>query len=179
MSDNVSTRTSAEERPPAGPGDRAVVVTRVLDAPRSLVWRAWTEPERLKRWWGPRGYSAPVTRTDPRVGGRYLWGMRPDAGGQEVYTTGVFREVVEPERFVVTESFADADGTVVPASHYGMAGDWPAEVVMTVVLEERDGRTAMTVREEGIPEEMRGPGEQGLRESIEKLAEYLEAGRSS
>jgi uncharacterized protein YndB with AHSA1/START domain len=105
--------------------------------------------------------------------------MRPDAGGPEVYTTGVFREVVEPERFEVTESFADADGTVVPASHYGMPDGWPPEVVMTVVLEERDGTTAMTVREEGIPEEMRGPGEQGLRECVDKLAEYQEAGRSS
>ena len=178
MSKNPDTRSSAEEKPSTGPGAQAVVVTRVLDAPRSLVFRAWTEPERLKRWWGPRGFTAPVVETDPRIGGRYLWGMRsPD--GHESYTTGVFREFVEPERFVVTESFADADGTVVPASHYGLSGDWPAAVIMTVALEEWDGATVMTIREEGIPEEMREPGEAGLRESVDKLAEYLGSERSS
>jgi uncharacterized protein YndB with AHSA1/START domain len=159
--------------PPAGPG-QPIVVTRVLDAPRDLVWRAWTEPERLKQWWGPTGFTAPAARTDPRVGGTYLWGMRSPEG-QEFYTSGVFREVVENERFVVTEQFADADGTVVPASQYGMPGDWPAETVMTVTLEDRGSRTAMTVREEGTPAEMAAFSELGLRQSIDKLADYLEA----
>lgn len=120
-----------------------------------------------------------MIETDLRVGGKYLWSMRsPD--GQEIFTTGVYRKIVEPERIVVTESFADADGNVVPASHYGrMSGNWPPEVIMTVTLEEQDGRTAMTVRKEGIPKEMRGPGEASMRESIDKLAEYLEAERSS
>lgn len=96
--------------------------------------------------------------------------------GQDFFTTGVFREVTEPERFVLTASFAKPDGTVIPASDYGMPGDWPEEVVMTVTLDERDGGTAMTVREEGVPAEIRGPGEEELRESIDKLAEYLETG---
>lgn len=136
MSENSSTRMSAEEKPSTGPGEQAIVVTRIIDAPRPLVFKAWTEPERLKRWWGPRGFTASVIETDLRVGGKYPWGMRsPD--GQEIFTTGVYREIVEPERIVVTESFADADGNVVPASHYGMSGDWPPEVIMTVTLEEQ------------------------------------------
>ncbi len=176
MSDRTSTRTLAEK--PPSPAGEASVHRRVLDAPRELVWKAWTEPERFGRWWGPRGYTSPVTETDPRVGGRLFWGMRPP-DGRAFYITGVFREVVAPERFVVTKSFADADGNAVPPSRYGVPGDWPPETVLTVTLEERDGRTAMTVREEGVPEVMRGPNEEGMREALDKLAEYLENERSS
>lgn len=172
MSDQTSTRISAE-RPPAPEGG-ASVYRRVLDAPRELVWKAWTEPERFRRWWGPQGYTSPVTETDPRVGGRFLWGMRPP-DGRAFYITGVFREVVAPERFVVTKSFADADGAVVPPSRYGVPGDWPPETVLSVTLEECDGRTAMTVREVGIPEIMREPNEGGMGEALDKLAEYLKS----
>ena len=172
MADQPIISAATEANLPAGPG-QPTVVTRVLDADRNLVWRAWTEPDRLKRWWGPTGYTAPAARTDARTGGTYLWGMRsPD--GRESYTTGVFREVVENERFVVTERFADAEGNPVPASQYGLPGDWPAEILLTVTVEDRGGRTAMTVREDGIPAEMAALSELGLRQSIDKLADYLE-----
>jgi len=176
MTDRTSTRSPAERTP--SPAGEASVHTRVLDAPRELVWRAWTEPERFGHWWGPRGYTSPVTETDPRVGGRFFWGMRPP-DGRAFYITGVFREAVAPERFVVTKSFADADGNVVPPSRYGVPGDWPPETVLTVTLEERDGRTGMTVREEGVPGVMRGPNEEGMGEALDRLAEYLERERSS
>ena len=176
MSDHTSQQTHAE-RPSKEQTGQTFFVTRTFDAPRDLVWKAWTEPERLRQWWGPNGFTSPVARTDLRIGGRYLWGMRsPD--GQDFFSTGVFREIVEPERLAFTDSFADAEGNVVPASHYGMPGDWPAENVMTVTFEERDGRTAVAVREEGIPEEMRGPSEEGMRESFEKLADYLKKTRA-
>jgi uncharacterized protein YndB with AHSA1/START domain len=150
-----------------------MVITRVLDAPRDRVWKAWTEPERLTQWWGPTGFTAPAARTDPRVGGTYLWGMRSPEG-QEFYTTGVFREVVENERFVATEQFADADGRVVPASQHGLPGDWPEATVLAVTLEDRNGRTAMTVQEEGVPAEMAALSELGMRQTLDKLADYLE-----
>jgi uncharacterized protein YndB with AHSA1/START domain len=172
MSDHTGTRIVAEK--PSSPAGTASVYTRVLDAPRELVWKAWTEPERFRRWWGPRSYTSPVTETDPRVGGRFFWDMRPP-DGQEFFITGVFREVVAPERFAVTKSFAAADGAVVPASHYGVPGDWPLETVLSVTLVERGGRTGMTVREEGVPEVMRGPNEDGMEEALDKLAEYLKS----
>jgi len=176
MSDHTG-RQAYAERPSNEKSGQAFFAERVFDAPRDLVWKAWTEPERLKQWWGPKGFTSPVAKTDLRVGGRYLWGMRsPD--GQDFFSTGIFREIVEPERLAFTDSFADAEGNVVPASHYGMPGDWPAENVMTVTFEERDGRTAVAVREEGIPEEMRGPSEAGMRESFEKLADYLKKARA-
>jgi len=178
LPENSSTRAPADAKPSTGPGEQAIVVTRILDAPRRAVFEAWTEPERLKRWWGPRGFTAPVTETDPRIGGKYLRGIRsPD--GRDFFNTGVFREIVEPERIVATDSFLDAEGNAVPASHYGLPGDWPAGTVMTVTLEEREGRTVLTVREDGIPKEMRAPAEAGMRASVDRLAEYLEAEPSS
>jgi uncharacterized protein YndB with AHSA1/START domain len=93
--------------------------------------------------------------------------------GRAFYITGVFREVVAPERFVLTKSFADADGTAVSPARYGVPGDWPPETVLSLILEDRDGRTWMTVREEGVPGVMRGPNEAGMEEALDKLAEYL------
>jgi|GEM_PF-725285 len=174
MSDRTSIQQYAERPEGASAGPKAGV-TRLISAPRQDVWKAWTDPERLKHWWGPRGFTSPMARTDARVGGRYLWGMRSPEG-QDFYSTGVFREVVEPERLVLTDSFADAEGNVVPAAQYGMPGDWPDESVMTVTFDERDGGTVVTVRSEGIPEEMREPSKAGMRESLDKLAEYLETG---
>jgi len=99
-----------------------LIITRVFDAPSELVWKAWTEPERVKQWWGPRGFTSPFCKIDLRVGGSYLVSMRaPD--GQDFWSTGVYREIVPQERIVATDSFADEKGNVVPASHYGMSGD--------------------------------------------------------
>lgn len=168
MTEQTDTRAGAEQ----ARGGQSVVTYR-FDAPRELVWRAWTDPERLRQWWGPRGFTSPMARTDLRVGGRYHWGMRSPEG-QDFFSTGVFREVVEPERLVMTDSFADAEGNVVPASTYGLPGDWTEEIVITVSLEERDGGTMVTVRSENIPGEMRVASEEGMRESLEKLAEYLQ-----
>ncbi len=178
MAENSSIRTSAAERPSTAAEEQGIVVTRTIDAPRAAVFRAWTEPERLTRWWGPAGFTSPVARIDLRVGGTYLWGMRSPEG-RDFFSTGVFREIAEPERLVLTDSFSDAEGNVVPASQHGLPGDWPPETVMTVTLEERDGGTALTVRENGIPEEMRDLAAIGMRQSLDKLAVYLEAERAS
>src|SRR5687767_7564343 len=108
------------------PADREVVITRVFDAPRELVFKAWTEPEHFMRWWGPRGFTAPVCNIDARPGGVFHCCMRSPEG-QDFWSKGTYREVVPPERIVVTDSFADAEGNIVSASHYGMSPDWPLE----------------------------------------------------
>ena len=127
-----------------------IVITRVFDAPRELVWKAWTEPERFRRWWGPRGYTSPRASIDPRVGGTYLVSMRP-AKGQEVWITGTYKEVIEPERLVMSDLFADAMGNVVPASYYKMPGEYPPELKISVSFKEEEGRTRMTLRHSGMP----------------------------
>jgi uncharacterized protein YndB with AHSA1/START domain len=156
-----------------------LVITRVFDAPRELVWKAWTDPEHLVRWWGPKGYTSPACKIDLRVGGKYLFCMRSPEG-QEYWSTGVYREIVPMERIVCTDSFADKDGNVVPPSHYGFDDSFPPELEVTVTFEEQDGRTKMTLRHVGMPagdmSEMAGAG---WNESFDKLAESLKRGEAS
>ena len=153
-----------------------LVITRVFDAPRELVWKAWTEPEHLMRWWGPKGFTAPAVEIDFRVGGKVLAAMQsPEFNeGRPIWSTGVYREIVPFERIVCTDSFADEHGNVVPATYYGMEADMPLEMLITVTFENLGGKTRMTLRHEGIPAGPEREGaNQGWSESFDKLAEYL------
>lgn len=150
-----------------------LVITREFDAPREKVWQAWTDPEHIKRWWGPKGFTAPTAKVDLRVGGKNLFCMRSPEG-KDYWSTGVYREIVPNERLVNTDSFADADGNVLPASEYGMAGEWPDELLVTITFEETEGKTKMTLRHEGLPAgEMKEMTSAGWSESFDKLAESL------
>lgn len=152
-----------------------VVVERVLNAPRELVWQAWTQPEHVMRWYGPAGMTGHVSEIDLRVGGSYLWGLRsPD--GVEYYNAGVFREVVPNERIVATMCMADADGTTVPASHYGMPEDAPSETLLTVLFADiGDGTTRLTVRQDGWQDDAMASGAGGgWSQAMDKLAALLE-----
>lgn len=152
---------------------KVLVITRVFDAPRELVFKAWTDPELMAQWWGPKDFTTPACKIDLRVGGKYLFCMRsPD--GQDYWGTGVYREIVPPERLVYTDSFADAEGNVVPATHYGMSADFPMELEVTVTFEEYEGKTTMTLRHVGIPAgEMSDLTGAGWNESFDKLAVAL------
>jgi uncharacterized protein YndB with AHSA1/START domain len=155
------------------PAERELVITREFNAPRELVWKVWTDPERMKRWWGPQNFTAPVCKIDFHVGGAYLYCMRSPEG-QDYWTTGVYREIVPLERIVCTDSFADEKGDRVPASHYGMGGDWPSELLVTVTFEDHEGKTKLTLRHAGIPAgEMSDLTKAGWNESFDKLAEAL------
>jgi uncharacterized protein YndB with AHSA1/START domain len=150
-----------------------LTITRIFDAPLELAWKAWTEPERMKTWWGPQYFTAPVIKTDLRVGGKYLYCMRgPD--GKDYWSTGVYRELVPMERLVMTDSFADEKGNVVPASHYGMTGEFPLELLVTVTFEAIGNRTKMVLRHEGIPDgRMQELTLAGWSGSFDKLAESI------
>jgi uncharacterized protein YndB with AHSA1/START domain len=154
---------------------RDLVITREVDAPRALVWKAWSDPELFARWWGPKGFTSPGNRTDFRPGGDYLWVMRSPEG-QDFYSTGVFREISPPERLVYTDSFADERGNVVSAAHYGMDPNFPLETVVTVTLDDLgSGRTRLTVVNSGMPvdenSELAGTG---WNESLDKLEVFLQ-----
>jgi len=138
------------------------------------VWKAWTDPERMKKWLGPKGFTSPVCKIDLRVGGRYLNSMRSPEG-RDFWSTGIYREILMPERLVMTDSFADSEGNVVPATYYGLSADFPLELKVTVTFEEHDGGTKLTLKHAGIPAgEMREQTEAGWNESLDKLAENLE-----
>lgn len=156
------------------PMEQELVITRIFDAPRELVWKAWTQPEHFMRWYGPKGFTTPVYKIDLKVGGKYLSCMR-SPNGQDMWNTGVFREIVPPERLVMTASIADKEGNVVTASHYGMSGAWPLETQITVTFEEHNGKTKLTLKHAGMPAgKNRDMAGAGYNESFDKLAEYLE-----
>lgn len=150
-----------------------LTITRVFDAPRELVFKAWTDPEIVKQWWGPKDFTAPYAKMDLRPGGKYLNCMRsPD--GKDYWSTGVYREVVASQRIVMTDSFSDEHGNVVPASHYGMSSDFPLEMLVTITFEEYQGKTRLTLRHAGFPAGPdRDDARQGWSESFDKLDEYL------
>ena len=148
-------------------GDREIVMTRTFDAPRSLVFDAFTKPELIRRWLlGPDGWSMPVCEVDLRVGGAYRYVWRRDKDGAEMGMGGVFREIVRPERIVSTEKFDEA---------------WyPGEGVGTVVLTERAGLTTMTQTmayesREARDAVLKSPMESGVSRSFDRLEEVVAA----
>ena len=124
-------------------------------------------PELVKHWWGPKGFTSPVSEIDLRVGGSCITCM-PSPYGQDYWSTGIYREIVEPERIVCTDSFSDSEGNVIPASNYGMSGEWPLRVELSyATFEEYEGKTMMTLQHVGIPAgENRDLTEAGWNESF-------------
>ncbi len=153
--------------------EKEIVIERIFDAPREAVWKAWTEPERVMRWWGPNGYSSPAAKIDLRVGGKYLFCMRTPEG-QDTWSGGTYREIVPMERIVASDHFADEHGNVVAASTYGLEGDWPEDLLVTVTFEDLGGKTKLTLRHAGFPAgDMPGMAAEGWNQSLDKLAAYL------
>ena len=154
-------------------GQQEVFITRLFDAPRELVWQAWTEPRHFKLWWGPKDYTCPFCEMDLRVGGKYLNCMRSPEG-KDYWSTGVYREIIPMERLVFTDCFADEQGNVVPATYYGLGVDFPIEMLVIMTLEDQDGKTKLTLRHIDLPT---GPDREGAQlgwsQSFDKLAESL------
>jgi len=151
-----------------------IFISQIFNAPPEKVWEAWTDPESVKKWWGPKDFTAPYARIDLKVGGTSLYAMRSPEG-EDFWSTGVYKKIIPQELIVSTDSFADADGNVVPASHYGMKGYWPLELMVTVTFKKEDGKTRLTIQHEGFPDrENRDLAEAGWNESLDKLASFLE-----
>ena len=150
----------------------ALVIERSFKAPRELVWKAWTDPERLMRWSAPESFTTPVYNLELRVGGRYLSCMRSPEG-KDYWSTGVYREIIVPERLVCSDGFADPQGNPVPAAYYGMPGDWPEQLLVTITLEERQGGTHLTLAQAGLPASEREEARKGWNGSFDKLAALL------
>ena len=158
------------------PEEDELVIARIVDAPRELVFKAWTEPERAMRWWGPKGFTCPVCKIDLRPGGVYFNCMRSPEG-KDYWSKGLYLEIVEPERIVCTDTFADEKGNTVSPKEYGMSPDWPEEALITVTLAELVGKTMLTLRHSPIkPGTERDMCQQGWNESLDKLEDYLAKG---
>src|SRR5512142_9900 len=127
-----------------------LVVTRILDAPLELVWKAWTEPEQVRRWWGPKYYTSPSCQIDLRVGGKYVFAMQApaDQGGQVSYTSGVYERIVPMELLEFTQGLSDADGNRIDPQKAGMPADFPKEMHTLVTFKAKGSMTELTIREE-------------------------------
>ena len=152
----------------------AVVIERFFDAPVNLIWQMWTVPERFKAWYGPEGATIPVAKMDVRVGGSRLvcMEMPSPSGAMRMWFTGEYREVVENQRLVYTESMSDENGNVSSPSDMGMPEGHPTTTEVRVELEEVGGGTKMIMTHVGIAAD--SPGAAGWAMAFEKLAGYVD-----
>ena len=141
--------------------DRELVIARVFDAPRALVWKAWADPERVAKWWGPHGFTITSCEMDVRAGGAYRVCMRSPEGTDH-WVQGVYREIVPPERLAFTWAWEDESGK---PRH---------ETLVTVTLAERGTRTELTLRHSGFESDAaRDEHREGWTECLDEFPDYL------
>ncbi|MDB4978375.1 MAG: ATPase [Candidatus Peribacteria bacterium] len=152
-------------------------ITRIFNAPRETVWKAFTESEQIMKWWGPKDFTSPSARVDLRVGGTYLFCMHGPAGTQfdkDMWSTGTYKEIIPLEKIVATDNFSDEHGTIISPEDYGMPGEWPEQMIVTFVFEDAGkGKTKLTLTHTGHPEEMAHLAEAGWNQSLDKFAAIL------
>jgi uncharacterized protein YndB with AHSA1/START domain len=141
--------------------DRDLVVTRIFDAPRRLVFEAWIDAQHAAHWWGPQGFVPVSCEMDVRPGGAWRRAMRSPDGRLHV-GRGIYREIVVPERLVFTYAWVDADGR---PGH---------ETLVSVIFAERAGKTELTLRQSGFATATaRDAHREGWTSCLERFAEYL------
>jgi uncharacterized protein YndB with AHSA1/START domain len=153
-------------------------ITRVFDAPREQIWKAWTETERLKRWWGPKGFTVHTCKVDLRPGGTFLYGMKaPD--GSDIWGKFVYRKIEAPKRLEFIVSFSDPKGGI---TRHPSSPSWPREMLSTVSFDEQGAKTKVTVQwsphnatdeERKTFDEGRASMQQGWGGTFDQFAGYL------
>jgi uncharacterized protein YndB with AHSA1/START domain len=121
-------------------------LTRELNAPRELVWKMWTDPKHMVKWWGPAGFEMVKAEMDLKPGGMFHYGMKTPDGAHTMWGKLVYREIAEPERLIVVVSFCDENAKAI---RHPMAPTWPLEVLSTMTFTEKNGKTTITMR--GVP----------------------------
>lgn len=162
----------------------AVVIERIFNAPRELVWKAWTDPEIIKKWWGPEGFSAPSIKVNFKVGEKYTYAMHGPADSEwdkDMYTSGIYKEIIPNEKIVVTDYFSDENGNPLPPADFGQDPDFPKEMTVTILFEEAgEGKTKLTIiypkpeTEEQYQAMLKSGMKEGWQSSLNKLEKALE-----
>jgi uncharacterized protein YndB with AHSA1/START domain len=155
------------------------VISREFPAPRDLVWKTWTERERLMEWFGPKGFTRLTAKLDFRPGGIFHYALRaPD--GREMWGKFVYREIVPPKKIVWANSFSDKDGGI--TRHPFSSAPWPLQMLTEATFTERDGKTTVTIKwlpldsteeERKVFDSMHASMNQGWTGTFEQLADYL------
>lgn len=160
------------------PAEQAFVVTRTFNAPLDLVWKAYTEAERLTKWWGPKGFKMIRCELDLRPGGTFHYGMEsPD--GHRMWGKFVYREVVPQERLTFVVSFSDESKGI---TRHPMSNTWPLEVLTITDFAEQDGKTTVSIsgwpinateQETATYNASHEGMRQGFKGTMDQLEEYL------
>ena len=154
------------------------LISRTFNAPRDLVWKAFTEPERMKEWFGPKGAAVGTSKMDFRVGGTYHYSMK-NAEGVDMWGKFEYQEITPQERMVFIQYFSDAQGG---KTRHPMSPTWPLSMLSTFTFEEENGKTKVTIEWSPIDptdeerktfEEGRDGMNQGWSGTMERLEEYL------
>jgi uncharacterized protein YndB with AHSA1/START domain len=151
-----------------------MVITRVFDASRELVWKAWTDPRYVMQWWGPKGFTAPVCKIDFRVGGKFLCCMRtPD--GQEFWNAGEYHEIVLHEKIVSTMYFSDSKGNKVEPEQYGIEHEAIEGAHDEIIFEDLgNGQTKLTFIGNETMQNAKESGQlEGMNQVLDKFAEVV------
>ncbi len=151
-----------------------VVVTRVFDTPVKQVWKAWSDPDYVKQWWGPTGFTCPLAEIDFREGGTSLVCMRApkEYGGQDMYNTWTYHKIDPHQSIEFVQHFTDQEGTQLDPAQIGIPPGVPKEVRHVISFKQLDGdRTEMTVTEYGYTsEQARDISKLGMEQCIDKMA---------
>ena len=151
---------------------KTVSINRTFDLPVNTIWKAWTEPESFKKWWGPYDYTCPYCNIDLRIGGQCHASMKNKKDDVETFSIGTYKEIVENKKLVVTDSFADGKGNIIDAPE-GFPGNWPKELLITVDLKEQDGKTSLHMTQGPMPVEMYEDCIKGWNECFDKMRDNL------
>jgi uncharacterized protein YndB with AHSA1/START domain len=163
-------KTSSEESP-------LVVATKTFSASADEVFEAWRQEDMIKQWWGPHGFSCPFAHVDFKVGGKYLFSMKNEKDGKEVYSTGKYLEIEPSRKIVFTENFANSKGEVVSPNEAGMEGsfeDWDEGFVTVEIEAAGNDKCQMTLSHEGIPARMHDDCVEGWSQSLDKMKSLVE-----
>jgi uncharacterized protein YndB with AHSA1/START domain len=145
------------------PDKPEIIITREFEAPREVVFKAWTDPAQLRQWFGPNGFSVPTAESDPRPGGVFRVVMRFSAGdGKDYPSTGTYREVIAPERIVMTMAGEGADGSI-------------TDSLLTLTFTERAGKTLLILHHTAGAGKGLGGAAEGWKQSLDKLAKLIAA----
>lgn len=152
-----------------------VEVERTCLASIDKVWKAWTTPELMKQWWGPKGYSCPEAFINFKVGGEYFVAMKENATGTVHWSKGIYEQIIPNEKIVCTDHFADEKGNLINPREIGMPGEWPEVLYMTVHFEVHGPDvTHLKLTHEGIPAEMHDDCVQGWSSTLDKFQKLVE-----
>lgn len=151
---------------------KQIEVTRIFNAPVEMVWKVWTDPELVKRWWGPKQYTSPVAKINFREGGKSIVSMLApkEMGCQEFYSVWEYVKIIPFKKIEFIQSLSDKDGNKMDPVKLGMPSDFPTDIKTVVTFKEiAAGKTEMTVTEYADFGSISNFAQIGLEQSLDKM----------